>query len=210
MLDRLKHATLLLLTTLSVSCVSLVTPEQAAIEVSGVKPASVGVTVADQRTQVSGGFRKSRYYGRTRMSYGIPQPILDPKMSVADRLAAQLEAGFRKNGVAVHKVATEFRGDPASAIRSAGTSSRFLVVKLENVWIDFANPLFGKQSILYFHATAQVMDAGGKVQASTSKRFEKRFRYDVNDSFFNQAVWTLQPEFAALVNRPEIRRALAR
>lgn len=206
----MKLGLLAALACISSSCVSLVTPEQASIEVKGVKPAEVGITVADQRTNVSGGFSKAKYYGRTRVSYGIPQPILDPKMSVADRLAAQLEAGFQKKGVKTHKVSTDFRGDPASAIRGSGASSRFLVVKLEDVWIDFANPMFGRESILYFNATAQVMDAGGKVHATTSKSFERNFRYNPNDSFFNQAVWTLHPEFTELVNRPQIRSALSR
>lgn len=191
-----------------VSCVSLVTPEQSAIEVSGVKPSSVRVAVADHRKEVAGGRNEDRYYGRCRLGlYGIPTPIIDPKMSVSDRLAAQMEAGFRKRGVDASKVSTTRLSDPLAA---ADGSSRTLVVRLDNVWMDFANPLTGNESILYFDATAQVVGPGRKVQATARRSFEKEFRYDPNDSLFNQAVWTLQPEFTQLVNQPQIRSALAR
>jgi hypothetical protein len=184
---------------LGTSCVSLVTPEQSAIQPQGSVVSPVGITVADQRTNTSGGFRKDRYYGRCRLSYGIPSPVLDPKMSVATRLAQQLAAGFKQRGSTVVLEGSE-----------SGTANKTLTVRLNDVWIDFANPLTGNESILYFDATAEVRDRSGKVIATAARKREANFRYDVNDSFFNQAVKTLQPEFTTLINQPSIRAALAR
>ena len=157
---------------------------------------------------MAGGSHEDRYYGRCRLGlYGIPTPILDPKMSVAERLAAQVQAGFRKRGVEAGVVPVARFADPLAAVRGG---RRSLVVRLDNVWMDFANPLTGNESILYFDATARVVGANGRVLATSRRSFEKNFRYDVNDSLFNQAVWTLQPEFTQLLNQPQIRAAQGR
>ena len=183
----------LLLACSTTSCVSLVTSEQAAIRPQSKTSSPVGITVVDQRTNTAGGFRKDRYYGRCRLGlYGIPTPILDPKMSTAQRLTQQLEAGFKQQGAVVQS------GAPKT-----------LTVRLNDVWMDFANPLTGNDSILYFDATAQVTNPSGRVVGSSSRKFQRNFRYDVNDSLFNQAVKTLQPEFSVLVNQPAIQKALA-
>ena len=178
------------------SCVSLVTPEAAAIRVDSRSASPLGIGVVDKRAQVGGGASKDRYMGRCRLGlYGIPTPVIDPKMSFSERIRQQLEAGFEAKGVSV--------------VPAAG-AARSLVIRIEDdTWIDFANPLTGNASILYFHATAEVV-SGGRTTARASRRLQKDFRYDANDSLFNQAVWTFQPEFSALVNDPKIRAALAR
>lgn len=194
----------------SPSCVSVLKPEQAPVVLQGKTVSPVGVAVTDHRTGTSG-VQKDRYYGRCRLSYGIPTPINDPAMTVAERLTKQLEAGLRGQK-------TEARTTTAAAFANAGQvvpslaaagASKVLIVRLNDVWIDFANPIGGRESVLYFNADAQVLDKTGRVLANGSRKLEKNFRYDVNDSFFNQAVWTLQPEFSALVNQPALRRALA-
>lgn len=192
------------------SCVSIVTPEQSAIAPQGKTASPVGIAVADHRTNTTG-LRKDRYYGRVRLSYGIPTPILDPKMAAAERLTRQLEAGFRSQGAEVRTLVTEpFAKTPEILPALAGQGARkVLLVRLDDVWIDFANPIGGRESILYFDATAQVLDPSGRVLATATRKFERNFRYNANDSFFNQAVWTLQPEFTALVGQASIRKALA-
>lgn len=199
----------LVLTLVTSSCVSIVTPEQSAIVPVGKTASPVGIAVTDHRTNTTG-LRKDRYYGRVRLSYGIPTPILDPKMAAAERLTRQLEAGFRSQGAEVRTVTTEPFASNSTVVPSlAGAGARkVLLVRLNDVWIDFANPIGGKESILYFDANAQVLDPAGRVLATTTRKFERNFRYDASDSFFNQAVWTLKPEFSALVNEPSIRRAL--
>jgi outer membrane lipopolysaccharide assembly protein LptE/RlpB len=131
-------------------------------------------------------------------------------MAVAERLTRQLEAGFRQQGVEVRTASTEPFADAATVLPSLAGSRKILLVRLSDVWIDFANPIGGNESILYFDATAQVIDPAGKVLASNTRKFQRNFRYNINDSFFNQAVWTLKPEFAALIGQPSIQRALAR
>jgi hypothetical protein len=192
------------------ACVSIVTPEQAPVAPAGKTTSPVGIAVTDHRTSTAG-LRKDRYYGRVRLSYGIPTPIIDPKMATAERLTRQLEAGFRRQGAEVRSVVTEpFANAGAIVPGLAGNGARkVLLVRLNDMWIDFANPIGGRESILYFDATAQVLDPAGRVLATASRKFERNFRYNANDSFFNQAVWTLQPEFTALVNESAIRRALA-
>ena len=202
---------LVLAVTLAASaCVSIVTPEQVPVAPAGKTTSPIGIAVTDHRTNTSG-MRKDRYYGRVRLSYGIPTPILDPKMATAERLTRQLEAGFRRQGAEVRSVVTEpFAQSNAIVPGLAGSGARkVLLVRLNDMWIDFANPIFGRESILYFDATAQVLDPSGRVLATTTRKFERKFRYDANDSFFNPAIWTLQPEFTTLVNQPAIRRALA-
>jgi len=200
----------LAVTIASSACVSIVTPEQAPVAPSGKTASPVGIAVTDHRTNTAG-MSKDRYYGRVRLSYGIPTPILDPKMATAERLTRQLEAGFRRQGAEVRSVVTEpFSNAGAIVPGLAGNGARkVLLVRLNDVWIDFANPIGGNESILYFDATAQVLDPAGRVLATASRKFQRNFRYNPNDSFFNQAVWTLQPEFNALVNESAIRRALA-
>lgn len=193
------------------SCVSLVTPEQTAIRPHSKPVSPVGITVADHRTNTAGG-RKDRYYGRCRLGlYGIPTPILDPKLAVAERLGKQLEAGYKQSGVEVRVTTTNpFSGKSDVVASFANTGVRkILLVRLDDVWMDFANPLTGNESILYFDATAEVLSPSGASLGSAKKKYQKNFRYDANDSLFNQAVKTLQPEFSTLVNEPAIRRALA-
>lgn len=188
------------------SCVSIVTPEESAIAVGGRPGAQVAVGVVDHRTEVAGGAREDRYYGRCRLGlYGIPTPILDPKMPVAERLTEQFRHGFRGRGVAAQPLKSERFADPRALVQPDG---RTLVVRLNKVWMDFSNPLTGNESILYFDAEAIVFSKDRRVLASARRSFEQNFRYDVNDSLFNQAVWTLHPEFTKLVNDPAVRRAL--
>jgi hypothetical protein len=132
-------------------------------------------------------------------------------MATAERLTRQLEAGFRRQGAEVRSVVTEPFANSGTIVPGlAGSGARkVLLVRLNDVWIDFANPIGGRDSILYFDATAQVLDPSGRVLATATRKFERNFRYNANDSFFNQAVWTLQPEFTTLINQPAIRRALA-
>lgn len=204
---RLLAAALALTTS---ACVSIVTPEQAPIAPAGKTLSPVGIAVTDHRTNTAG-MNKDRYYGRVRLSYGIPTPILDPKMATAERLTRQLEAGFRRQGAEVRSVVTESFANAGAIVPGlAGNGARkVLLVRLNDVWIDFANPIGGNESILYFDATAQVLDPSGRVLATATRKFQRDFRYNPNDSFFNQAVWTLQPEFNTLINESSIRRALA-
>lgn len=195
---------------LSTSCVSLVTPEKAPITPAAKTASPVGIVVSDHRTNTAS-LQKDRYYGRCRLAYGIPSPILDPKMSLAERFAAHAKAGFAKKGMDARTAVTAPFGNPNTMITSltANGAKKVLLVRMDDIWIDFANPLYGKESILYFDATVQVYGANGKLLASTSRKFERNFRYDVNDSLFNQAVLTLQPEFTQLINQSSIMRALA-
>lgn len=187
------------------------TPEQTAIRPQAKTASSVGIAVTDHRTNTTG-FQKDRYYGRCRLGlYGIPTPILDPKMAVAERLTKQLEAGYKQQGVEVRVVTAKpfaGKGDVVSSFASTA-APKILLVRLNDVWMDFANPLMGNESILYFDATAEVLSGSGKSLGSATRKFQRNFRYDANDSLFNQAVKTLQPEFSTLVNEPSIRRALA-
>jgi hypothetical protein len=130
LLKALSASLALLLACSTTSCVSLVTSEQAAIRLQSKTSSPVGIAVVDQRTNTSGGFRKDRYYGRCRLGlYGIPTPILDPEMSTAERLTQQLETGFKQQGTVVQS------GAPKT-----------LTVRLNDVWMDFANPLAGTPS----------------------------------------------------------------
>jgi hypothetical protein len=177
------------------SCVKLVTPESAPIRVNYRSSSPVSVSVVDERVNASGGKLKDRYLGRCRLGfYGIPTSILDPKMNISQRVYEQIKVGFAQKGVEV---------TPADS-----GSVKTLVIRIkDDTWIDFANPLYGKESILYFNATAEVV-SNGKARAGAQSKFERKFRYDVNDSLFNQAILTLQPEFSKLLNEPKIQSAL--
>lgn len=195
---------------LMTSCVSLVTPEKAPITPSARTASPVGIVVSDHRTNTAS-LRQDRYYGRCRLTYGIPSPILDPKMSLSERFAAHAKSGFSKQGIDVRSAVTAPFGNPSDVVNhlTANGAKKVLLIRLDDIWIDFANPLGGNDSILYFDATAQVFGANGKNLASVSRKFERNFRYNPNDSFFNQAVLTLQPEFNQMVNQPSILKALA-
>lgn len=177
------------------SCVKLVTPESAPIHVNYRSSSPVGISVVDERVNSSGGNRKDRYLGRCRLGlYGIPTSILDPKMSISQRVYEHVKAGFDQKGVEV--------------IPAANGSAKSLVIRIkDDTWIDFANPLYGNESILYFNATAEVVSKGN-VRAVTQSKLERKFRYNANDSLFNQAILTLQPEFSKLLNEPKIQSAL--
>jgi hypothetical protein len=177
------------------SCVKLVTPESAPIHVNYRSSSPVGVSVVDERVNSSGGRLKDHYLGRCRLGlYGIPSSILDPKMSISERVYEQVKAGFNQKGVEV--------------VPATNGSEKTLVIRIkDDTWIDFANPLYGNESILYFNAAAEVV-SNGKVRAVTQSKLERKFRYDVNDSLFNQAILTLQPEFSKLLNEPKIQSAL--
>lgn len=194
------------------SCASLVKPGEAPIRPYQKTSSPVGIAVTDHRTKVSGGSRKDRYYGRCRLVWhGIPSSILDPKSTSSDRLTEHLKAGFEEKGMSVvTRSVPKFtsNGEIVSGFQGSGVK-KILVVRLDNVWMDFANPLLGNDSLMYFNASAQVLSPSGKVLGSTTKSFEKDFRYDVNDSLFNQAVKVLQPEFESLINDSKVRRALA-
>ncbi len=189
------------------SCVSLITPEKAPFSPDRKTASPVGITVNDQRKNVSGGLgiNSNRYYGRCRLGlYGIPTPISDPAYSMAERVTKHLEAGFKAKGVEVRTLAA---GDQAFA--GTGASKVLEVTLNDDTWIDFANPMTGNESILYFNATARVLTPSGKSLATATRKIERNFRYDANDSLFNQALVAFQPEFNQLINQPSIRAALA-
>lgn len=206
-----KSATVIFLSFVATSCVSLVEPGDAPIAPVSKTVSPVGLAVTDHRTEVSGGNRGDRYYGRCRLGmFGIPTPIFDPKGPIGDRLVEHMKAGFTSKGVEGQSVEI-IRGEASRSVVSkfAGTGAKkVLVIVLNNVWIDFANPMFGKESIMYFDATAEVWSSSGKLLASSNKSYQKKFKYDVNDSLFNQAVIVLQPEFSSLIANSGIQRAL--
>ncbi len=188
------------------SCVSLITPEKAPFTPDHKTASPVGITVNDQRKNVSGalGINGSHYYGRCRLGlFGIPSPIMGPK-TMAEQVTKHLEAGFKQKGVEVRTLAA---GDQAFA--ATGAQKVLQVTLNDDTWIDFANPLFGNESILYFSATARVLTPSGKFVATATRKIERKFRYDVNDSPFNQALIAFQPEFNQLINQSSIRAALA-
>ncbi|MDB6076431.1 MAG: hypothetical protein JWO82_178, partial [Akkermansiaceae bacterium] len=179
---------------------------------AGVKKQSLVVAVNDHRTEVSGGSRADRYYGRCRLGlYGIPTPILDPKLTVSDRLSEQIKAGLEGQGAHVRISKTKRFENPTPLPLSMTDKS--LTIRLNNVWMDFANPMTGNESILYFEATALVIQPGTRgtsgPKASVTRKYEKKFRYDSHDSLLNQGIKTLQPEFTQLLNDPAIRKALS-
>ena len=116
-------------------------------------------------------------------------------MSISQRVYEQIKVGFAQKGVEV---------TPADS-----GSVKTLVIRIkDDTWIDFANPLYGKESILYFNVAAEVV-SNGKARSGAQSKLERKFRYDVNDSLFNQAILTLQPEFSKLLSEPKIQSALA-
>lgn len=169
----------------------------------------MGLMVVDQRQDVAGGLQKDRYMGRCRLGlYGIPTPVIDPKHPFDLRVQQQLQAGFEKKGVEVVVRGEEAQG--ASDFAGSG-ARKILVIRINDAtWIDFANPMTGNESILYFDGTAEVLSPTGSVLGRASHKIRREFKYDANDSLFNQALWTFQPEFQKLVNQPAIRSALTR
>ena len=211
----LAHALTLLAAITCTSCVSLVTPDKAPFTPNQKTSSPVGISVSDTRQNVSGsaGASGSRYYGRCRLGlYGIPTPILDPGSSVAERVTKHLEAGFKQKGVEVRTIQA-VKGqsvDTSPTALSAAGARKVLQLTIEDdTWIDFANPLYGAASILYFNVTARVFSPSGKLLATSTRKVQRDFHYDANDSLFNQALLSFQPEFTKLINEPAIKSALA-
>ena len=200
---------LLVLSVGSVSCVAHLTPEQSAVEVKGLRAEKVAFAVVDERDNIPFMLYPKRYIGSTRAAYGIPQHLVGLK-PLAEQVALQLEAGLRKNGATVTKVVPESSETLRSEVEAAGVKENVLVVRLKDCWIDFANPMFGRESIVYFDATAEVRDRQWRAVATESRTVERDFQADAQDSFPNLAIRQFQPELQELVNRPSIRNALAR
>jgi len=213
-LSWLAHGLTLLAAITCTSCVSLITPDKAPFTPNQKTSSPVGISVGDTRQNVSGsaGASGSRYYGRCRLGlYGIPTPILDPASSVAERVTKHLEAGFQQKGVEVRTIqaAKGQAVDTSPKALSAAGARKVLQLTIEDdTWIDFANPLYGAASILYFNVTARVFSPSGKLLATSTRKLQRDFHYDPNDSLFNQALLSFQPEFTNLINEPAIKSAL--
>jgi outer membrane lipopolysaccharide assembly protein LptE/RlpB len=94
------------------------------------------------------------------------------------------------------------------ALSAAGARKVLQLTIEDDTWIDFANPLYGAASILYFNVTARVFSPSGKLLATSTRKLQRDFHYDPNDSLFNQALLSFQPEFTNLINEPAIKSAL--
>ncbi|MDD1795686.1 hypothetical protein LRP50_21420 [Enterovibrio sp. ZSDZ42] len=186
-------------------CVRVLSPDEAAPEISNVSAEAFNIAVKDARPYVLDGDKPASFEGLTRSALGIPySQNTATKEPMADFIAKRLQAGFKNSGIDVNIIQTDINTEEKDILAASAEIGKKGILVVLNEWkYDYHS--FSDNS--WYDIEVVIVDALG------NKKLAKQFKGendipDFDDAIVNEMQLIYKARFEEVFRDESVRKAL--